>query len=454
MAGSRVFSSFSGRRPGNPSQSSQNLLYHLPASPAHHVSLSIEVVQRGAASGAALAAGDAADSSGSRHSKALKAGSSSGDSLAVPTETSPETAAASAALPAGQTAAAERGEAGREMEEGQAPPPPPSFNVKHNPVGPNNLDPSASLELDGRMLPEVAPLPPLQLPAQQAAASDAGQQGIPPSPGGSLGSRRSAFLSRSASIARNDYGGWVVEYTTCLLLQFNPRPVSASDIRLMRAAFMLTHRVPAGFDFWRYVSDSMEDDFAHIVGISLEMWLTLIVFVLISGPLGWATTLFLALAGMVLVVVNAKLISIIRHVCRGARVNQLSSNIFWWHKPDLLLHPIKYVLFLCAFIGGSALFFLWSFGPSSCPFSGSFYFALVLPWYTLVIFALLLFLDASMRTLPCYSLAVQMGSEFKHHMLPRGIREKLLLAAARIKRKHREQKKAAQQQPPPLERSL
>jgi len=38
----------------------------------------------------------------------------------------------------------------------------------------------------------------------------------------------------------------------------------------------------------------------------------MIVFVLVSGPLGWATTMFLALAVVVLVVVNVKLFSIIR----------------------------------------------------------------------------------------------------------------------------------------------
>ena len=44
-----------------------------------------------------------------------------------------------------------------------------------------------------------------------------------------------------------------------------------------------------------------------------------------------------------------------RHVCRGARVNTLSSNVFWFGRPALLLHPIKYLLFLCAFIIGSTV---------------------------------------------------------------------------------------------------
>ena len=60
---------------------------------------------------------------------------------------------------------------------------------------------------------------------------------------------------------------------------------------------------------------------------------------------------------------------------------------------------------------------LQSFGPESCPFTAAgnkFWFAWVLPWWTVLIFTAVVYLDAATRTLPCYSLAVQMGSEFKH----------------------------------------
>lgn len=60
---------------------------------------------------------------------------------------------------------------------------------------------------------------------------------------------------------------------------------------------------------------------------------------------------------------------------------------------------------------------LQSFGPDSCPFTATgnkFWFAWVLPWWTVLIFTAVVYLDAATRTLPCYSLAVQMGCEFKH----------------------------------------
>ena len=51
---------------------------------------------------------------------------------------------------------------------------------------------------------------------------------------------------RSNTLKKGDYVGWVQEYAICLLKQLHPRPVATQDVRLMRASFMLTHRVPAG----------------------------------------------------------------------------------------------------------------------------------------------------------------------------------------------------------------
>lgn len=49
-----------------------------------------------------------------------------------------------------------------------------------------------------------------------------------------------------------------------------------------------------------------------------RQWVTMVLFVLISGPLGWAALLFLCIAAALLLVVNHKLISITRWV--GGRV--------------------------------------------------------------------------------------------------------------------------------------
>lgn len=185
----------------------------------------------------------------------------------------------------------------------------------------------------------------------------------------------------------------------------------------------------------------MEDDFSQVVGINLEMWLALIIFIIISGPLGWAVLIFLILATVMQLVINTKLTMVIRHVCRHGKETELASNIFWFKRPSLLLPFIKFNLFLCSYLYSAPLFFAWQFGQHSCPFTNKgFWWAWVVPWWTSLIFGAALFLNLSLRTLPMYSLAVQMGSDFKHHMLPKGIKLRLLKMAEHIRDKNKQQK--------------
>lgn len=48
------------------------------------------------------------------------------------------------------------------------------------------------------------------------------------------------------SIKQDDHVGWMREYVICALHLFDPFPVGHEELRLMRASFMLTHRVPTG----------------------------------------------------------------------------------------------------------------------------------------------------------------------------------------------------------------
>jgi hypothetical protein len=41
----------------------------------------------------------------------------------------------------------------------------------------------------------------------------------------------------------------------CLLIQLLPSPLSKEDFSIMRASFMLTHRVPKTFDFMSYIQN-------------------------------------------------------------------------------------------------------------------------------------------------------------------------------------------------------
>ena len=85
----------------------------------------------------------------------------------------------------------------------------------------------------------------------------------------------------------------------------------------------------------------------------------IILFVLISGIYGYAVMPFMTLVAVVLVITNAKLVQIIRAVTSRGGAGKLTSKIFWFNRPQLLLIPIKVALFLCAFIYASFLFFAW-----------------------------------------------------------------------------------------------
>lgn len=85
--------------------------------------------------------------------------------------------------------------------------------------------------------------------ARGSRARQASQPALYPGRGVVLRVRRTVAPSparRQSTIRRNDYKGWAREYAICLLHQLNPRALAHDDVRLMRASFMLTHRVPAG----------------------------------------------------------------------------------------------------------------------------------------------------------------------------------------------------------------
>ena len=179
-------------------------------------------------------------------------------------------------------AAAERGQQTAQQQQ------PPSDSTGGEP-GQNGssrvaiLAPVASKEMDGSMLPGVAPAaapgPPPQFSVARSSIMIRRASWLPGAeeahlPGGCLAGspplacwpvpccegccedhswphhicRHQVDLMRcrSTSIKRGDYAGWAQEYAICLLHMLLPRPVSAEQLRLMRASFMLSHRVPEG----------------------------------------------------------------------------------------------------------------------------------------------------------------------------------------------------------------
>ena len=103
--------------------------------------------------------------------------------------------------------------------------------------------------------------------------------------------------------------------------------------------------------------------------------------------------------------------------------------MFWFNRPPLLLIPIKISLFLCGFFYASFIFFAWQFGTKSCPFYDAFYTWWELPWWMIIVFNTAIFAHMSLVTFPTYSMAVQMGSDYKRHMLPKQLTMRLVQMA-------------------------
>lgn len=230
----------------------------------------------------------------------------------------------------------------------------------------------------------------------------------------------------------------------CVIQGMGPFVVTKTQYAKLRASFMYTHKMGSSFDFLNHVLQSIEEDFSHLVGITPIFWIGIILFWLVSGAMGYAVMPAMIINGVVMIILNAKLVSIVKNVTdRGGTAVMLETNVFWFNKPALLLQPMKLSLFICSYLFASFLFFVWQFSATSCPFSDAFYPQWVLPWWTIILFNLVIFIHLAAVTFPAYSLAVQMGSDLKGHMLPKRLTKKLLQAVEEAKRKVREEKAAA-----------
>ena len=141
---------------------------------------------------------------------------------------------------------------------------------------------------------------------------------------------------------------WKTEWFISFFKQFI-RPVTQNEFRIMRAAFMVEHRRSTNFDFMEYLTNALDDDVCEVVKISTAGWITLIAMQVVYAPVkytGWVFFLFAVVFVMLVLIVCAKLITVVRHVTRGGRVNKLEPSVFWGEEPKKLLPVVRYTLFI------------------------------------------------------------------------------------------------------------
>ncbi|KAG0460275.1 hypothetical protein HPP92_023403 [Vanilla planifolia] len=153
--------------------------------------------------------------------------------------------------------------------------------------------------------------------------------------------------------------------------------LTKSDYRALRSGFIMTHcKGNLKFDFHKYLVRCLEADYKKVVGISWYLWV-LVVMLLLVNVGGWHGFFWLSFVPLILLLtVGTKLEHIIIELARAVAEQQTekeeqvfvkpSDDIFWFHRPRLLLVFIHLILFLVAFESAYFFWILLTYGYSSC----------------------------------------------------------------------------------------
>ncbi|KAL5845813.1 hypothetical protein ACOSQ3_009337 [Xanthoceras sorbifolium] len=193
--------------------------------------------------------------------------------------------------------------------------------------------------------------------------------------------------------------------------------VSKSDYTILRRGFVMTHcRSNLKYNFHRYVMLAFQEDFKKVVGISGYLWL-LAAILLLSNVYGWHAYFWISFVPFILLIaVGAKLEHIIiqlandiaeKHIAvEGNLVVQLSDDHFWFHRPQIVLKLIHFILFQNSF-ELSFFFCIWvQYGFHSCLLG---HVGFLIPR---LIMGLSVQLLCSYSILPLYAIVTQMGCSF------------------------------------------
>ncbi|XP_011031756.1 PREDICTED: MLO-like protein 6 [Populus euphratica] len=230
-------------------------------------------------------------------------------------------------------------------------------------------------------------------------------------------------FARDTSFGRRHMQLWskspVLLWIVCFFRQFLGS-VTKVDYMTLRHGFITAHLAPgseARFDFQKYISRSLDEDFKVVVGISPIIWF-IAVLLLLTDTHGWNSHLWLPFIPLVVILsIGTKLQVIITQmglriqergeVVRGAPVVQPGDDLFWFGRPRFVLFLIHLVLFQNAF---QIAFFIWSvyeFSIKSC------YHAHTEAIVIRITLGVIIQIVCSYVTLPLYALVTQMGSSMR-----------------------------------------
>ncbi|KGN49265.1 MLO-like protein 12 isoform X1 [Cucumis sativus] len=254
--------------------------------------------------------------------------------------------------------------------------------------------------------------------------------------------RRFQF-ARQTSFGKRHLKFWsdhhILRWPACFVRQFY-ESVSAADYLTLRHGFITAHLGEGtNFDFQKYITRALDNDFSVVVGISWWVWVFSVIFIFFSAH-GFHSYLWLPFIPLLmLLLVGTKLQGIMTemcldsheksHVVRGTLLVRPSDHYFWLGRPKLLLYFIHFIFFQNSF---QLAFFAWAwlkFGLRSC-FQRE-----IADLVIGVSVGVLVQFICGYVTLPLYALVAQMGSSMKKTVFTEGVVEGLRKWKGRAKKK-------------------
>uniref|UniRef100_A0A0D9VH74 MLO-like protein n=1 Tax=Leersia perrieri TaxID=77586 RepID=A0A0D9VH74_9ORYZ len=212
--------------------------------------------------------------------------------------------------------------------------------------------------------------------------------------------------------------------------------VTEEDYITMRLGFIMKHcRGNPKFNFYKYMIRALEVDFKKVVGWYIYIWISTVPFIM-------------------LLVVGTKLEHIITELAHevaekhtaieGELVVSPSDDLFWFHRPKLVLVLIHFVLFQNAF---EIAFFIWlmvthEFKPCIMGNKGYVIARLVISVISQLI--------CGYSTLPLYAIVSHMGSSFKKAIFHENVTEGLANWAQNARRRNEREPRMQNVGDPPV----
>ncbi|CAJ1930423.1 unnamed protein product [Sphenostylis stenocarpa] len=214
--------------------------------------------------------------------------------------------------------------------------------------------------------------------------------------------------------------------------------IHRADYMALRLGFITNHDLPTAYNFHNYMLRSMDEEFSHIVGVSVLLWVYAIccIFLNFHGSnfyfwLSFVPAILILIIGTKLHRVVVKLAVEIISSRPNMKPHQfnLRDELFWFGKPRFLLRLIQLISFLNAFEMASFLWSLWEIKDPSCFMSNRTFIVIRLS------FGVISQVWCSFITFPLYVIITQMGSRFKKTVVSENVRKSLSKWQRRVKEK-------------------